>query len=182
MKKYILASVALALSMGIAHAGEAKFDGAYAGVQGAYSSIDGGDIDLDGFGGGAFGGYGKTFGKWYVGGELSLDYNKVDGKSGGAEIKKTYDYGVAARAGYLVTPKILGYGVVGWERGKFEAKADGAKDSTTLNGLRVGIGAETFVTDNISLRTEVNYVNWQSKHGVKAADEWGADVGVAYHF
>ena len=53
MKKYFLASVALALSLGVAHAGEANFDGAYGGVQGAYSRIDGGDVDLDGFGGGA---------------------------------------------------------------------------------------------------------------------------------
>lgn len=182
MKKYFLASVALALSLGVAHAGEANFDGAYGGVQGAYSRLDGGDVDLDGFGGGAFGGYGKTFGNWYVGGELSVDYNKVDGSKNGVDLEKKYSYGVAARAGYLVAPKVLGYGVVGWERGKFEAKAAGAKESEELNGLRVGIGAETFVKDNVSVRTEVNYVDWKGKGGADDGKEWRANVGVAYHF
>lgn len=178
MKKYVLASVALALSMGVANADDSKFDGAYAGVQGSYSKLDGGDVDLDGFAGGAFGGYGKSFGNWYVGGELSADYSKVDGSTSGVDVEKKYGYGAAVRAGYLVTPNILGYGVAGWERGKFEANAGGAKVSDDLNGLRVGIGAETFVHDKVSLRTEVNYVNWEEGAG----DEWRANVGVAYHF
>lgn len=178
MKKYFLASVALALSMGVAHAGDAKFDGAYAGVQGSYSKLDGGDIDLDGFSGGAFGGYGKSFGNWYVGGELSADYNKVDGSSNGVDIEKKYSYGAAARLGYLVTPNVLGYGVAGVERGKFEAKAVGGKISDDVTGLRLGVGAETFVRDNVSVRTEVNYVNWADDVG----DEWRANLGIAYHF
>ena len=178
MKKYFLASVALALSMGVAHAGEANFDGAYAGVQGSYSKLDGGDIDLDGISGGAFGGYGKSFGNWYVGGELSADYGKVEGSSSGIEIEKKYSYGAAARVGYLVTPNVLGYGLAGVERGKFEAKAGGLKDSDELTALRLGIGAETFVSEKVSVRTEVNYVNWEDGAG----DEWRANMGVAYHF
>ncbi|NTF17586.1 porin family protein [Agrobacterium rubi] len=177
MKKFFLASVALALSLGVANAGEAKFDGAYTGVQGSYSKLDS-DVDIDGFGAGAFGGYGKTFGNWYVGGELSADYSKVDGKSNGLELEKKYSYGAAARVGYLVTPNVLGYGIAGIERGKFEAKAGDLKASDELNGLRLGIGAETFVHEKVSIRTEVNYVNWEEGAG----KEWRANVGVAYHF
>jgi Opacity protein and related surface antigens len=178
MKKYFLASVALALSLGVANAGDAKFDGAYVGGQASYSKLDGGGIDIDGFGGGAFGGYGKTFGNWYVGGELSVDYSKVDGSSDGVKLEKKYSYGAAARAGYLVTPSVLAYGVVGVERGKFEVKAGGDKASDDLNAVRVGLGAETFVKDNISIRSEVNYLNWEGGDG----KEWRANVGVAYHF
>lgn len=178
MKKYFLASVALALSMGVAHAGEAKFDGAYTGVQGSYSKLDAGEFDLDGFSGGAFAGYGKSFGNWYVGGELSADYSKVEGSANKVDVEKKYSYGAAARLGYLVTPNVLAYGVGGVERGRFEAKAAGDKISDDVTGLRLGIGAETFVSEKVSVRTEVNYVNWEDDLG----DEWRANVGVAYHF
>jgi outer membrane immunogenic protein len=182
MKKYLLASVALALSLGVAHAGDSKFDGVYGGVDATYGSGKSTDVDVDGFGGGAFGGYGKTFGNWYVGGELNADFSKADGKEGGVSVEKKYSYGVAARAGYLLNDKILGYGVVGWERGKFEAKDATDKVSEELNGIRVGLGVETFVQKNISLRGELNYVDWKGKDGFGNGHEYRANVGVAYHF
>jgi outer membrane immunogenic protein len=194
MKKYFLASVALVLSMGVAHAGEAKFDGAYVGGQASYSKADidatvpgvgSGTVDGDGFGGGLFGGYGKTFGNWYVGGELSADYSKLEGSANGIDgsVKKEFGYGAAVRGGYLVTPKVLAYGVVGIERGKFKAKDDlGDSLSGYLTGYRVGAGAETFLTDNVSARAEINYIDWQDKGIIDGAKEWRANVGVAYHF
>lgn len=182
MKKYLLATVALALSMGMAHAGESKFDGLYGGVQGSYSRGDNTDIDIDGFGGGAFGGYGKTFGNWYVGGELSVDYNKVDGKDSGIDAEKKLSYGAAARAGYLFTPKVLGYGVLGWEQAKFEFSNGTDSLSKKINGVRVGLGVETFVKENITLRTEVNYIDWQGKNDLGDGGEVRANVGLAYHF
>lgn len=194
MKKIVLAAFALALSMGAAHAADAKFDGFYGGLKGTYSNggVDlGGDagvgtsLDIDGFGGGAFAGYGKTFGNWYVGGELSADYAKLSGEIAGsdADVTKSHSFGAAVRAGYLVSPNVLGYGLVGVERGKFKANIDGlGEDSANLIGFRAGIGAETFMTKNVSLRTEVSYVNWGGKGDVDGIDELRADVGVAYHF
>jgi Opacity protein and related surface antigens len=188
MKKYFLASVALALSLGVANAGEAKFDGAYGGIQGNYSNGEIGEsglsVDADGFGGGVFGGYGKTFGNWYVGGELSADYAKTEGSVAGIDldIEKKYSVGAAARVGYLITPKVMAYGVAGVERAKFKTSisdgVDSLKGSATVNGARFGVGAETFVTDIMSLRTEVDYINWNGGD----LDEWRAKVGVAYHF
>lgn len=182
MKKYLLASVALALSLGVAHAGDSKFDGAYGGVSASYGSGKNSDVDVVGFGGGAFGGYGKTFGNWYVGGELNADFSTADGSEGGVKLEKKYSYGVAARAGYLLNEKILGYGVLGWERGKFEGKDAAGKVSDDLNGIRVGLGVETFVHNNVSLRGELNYVDWKDKDGFGDGHEYRANIGVAYHF
>lgn len=182
MKKYLLASVALALSLGVAHAGDSKFDGAYGGVSTSYGSGKNSDVDVDGFGGGAFGGYGKTFGNWYVGGELNADFSTADGSEGGVKLEKKYSYGVAARAGYLLNEKILGYGVLGWERGKFEGKDAAGKVSDDLNGIRVGLGVETFVHNNVSLRGELNYIDWKDKDGFGDGHEYRANIGVAYHF
>jgi outer membrane immunogenic protein len=182
MKKYILASVALALSLGVAHAGDSKFDGVYGGVEANYGKAKNSDIDTDGFGGGAFGGYGRTFGNWYVGGELNADFSKADGSQGGIKLEKKYSYGVAARAGYLLNETTMGYGLVGWERGKFKARDSEVEVSGELNGIRVGLGVETFVKKNISLRGEVNYVDWQDHDGFGGGHEYRANVGVAYHF
>ena len=181
MKKIYLASVALALSFGAAHAGDSAFDGAYVGVQGDYVNGQNADIDVDGIGGGAFGGYGKSFGDWYVGGEISVGVSGADGSNAAASVEKKYAYGVAARAGYVFGDKVLGYGIVGWERGKFEGKVAFGDVSEELNGLRVGLGAETFVSEAVSVRTEVNYVDWKDK-GSFGGDEWRANVGVGYYF
>ena len=84
MKKTLFLAVAAAFLSAPAMAQDTAFDGLYLGLQGGYGQVspDGGDKD-SGFSGGAYGGYGVTFGKLYVAGEASVDLVRGEISGGG---------------------------------------------------------------------------------------------------
>lgn len=176
--KVILAVAALAMSYGVANAADKSFEGFYLGGQGEYSrtKIDG--EKGNGVSGTVFGGYGKEFGKWYLGGELGAGYSGVKTDTDAGEVKRGVTAGVAARAGYEIVPGVLPYGVVGLETAK--TKIDGSNELDY--GYRLGVGVEAFVKDNITVRSEVSYVDWKGKGDLPQSDEIRASVGVGYHF
>jgi opacity protein-like surface antigen len=176
MKKYLLAAVFAAMGAVGAHA--ADFGGAYVGGDVDYSRAD----DAKGFGGGLNAGYGVELGKWYIGGEVDGGIGKVDGDNAYGDVKKKNYYGAVGRFGYKATDTVLAYGLVGLEGGKFEAATASGKVSDNDWGYRLGVGVETFVKDNVTLRGEVNYVDWQGENGLPGGDEWRTSVGVGYHF
>lgn len=179
MKKIIIAAAALALGTAIAHA-DSDFDGLYAGVEGGYGSVklDGGNRD-SAFSGAGYAGYGVTYGKVYLGGEAGIGFNGAKNDVGGVTVKQKLNYGAKARAGYLATPKALVYGLAGWERAEFDVSGDGKH---TDDGFKVGIGAETFVQKNLSVRSEVSYTDWQGKGGLPGGNEVKTSVGLTSHF
>lgn len=178
--KVILAVAALALSYGVANAGDKSFEGFYLGGQGEYSrtKVDAGSSN--GVSGTVVGGYGKEFGKWYVGGELGVGYSGIKTDSDAGDVKRGVTTSVAARAGYEVAPGVLGYGVLGLEGAK--SKIEGAGVSEFDYGLRYGLGVEAFVKKNITVRSELSYVDWKGKGDLESSDEIRASVGVGYHF
>lgn len=182
MKKLLIAFAAVALSAATAHA-DTAFDGLYAGVSGAYGSsrIDGGDRDK-GFSGGAFAGYGTSFGKVYLGGEAGIGLSGIEHDAGGVSVEQKLNYGATARVGYVATPKVLAYGLAGWERAEVEIDDGTSVAKETDDGLKFGLGAETFIKDNLAARTELTYTDWKGRNGVPASDEIKTSVGVALHF
>jgi opacity protein-like surface antigen len=168
MKKLLLASVFAVVGAMNVHA--ADFGGAYVGGDIGYSKSD----DVKGFDGGITAGYGVEMGKWYIGGELGGGLSKADGN----DIEKKYYYTGAARLGYKATDKVLAYGVLGLEGAKFDNGPSSARDW----GYRYGVGVETFVKDNVTVRGQVDYVDWQGEKGLPGDGEWRTSLGVAYHF
>jgi len=195
MKKILLASAALgaALAFGsAAYAGPAKsFDGPYVGVEagvGVSNTSVPAPASADLYGQGAFGGifagYGKTFNSFYVGGEANGSFGNIETEDFAGTLEKNLGYGVAARAGYVLGSSTLGYGVLGWERGRFELKDTIGTEKDWVDGLRLGAGVEQGVSDSVSLRGELNFVKWQDKdfsYDVEA-HEINAKVGLSYRF
>jgi len=185
-KTFLAAAAALALTAGVAHAAPKNFDGFYVGAEigGAVAGTEnlGADFYGNGFTGGIFGGYGATFNDFYVGAELNGSITNLDTDFGNASLKKKHGYGIAARLGYLFAPSTLGYGVVGWERGRFELSSNGVDDSAWVDGLKVGAGLEYALDRNLSVRGELAFINWDKKDVGTKSHEIDAKVGVAYHF
>jgi opacity protein-like surface antigen len=183
MKKLLVISVAaVALSAGFASAAEKKFEGFYLGGSGSYSKAEAESFDDKPIGAFVLGGYGKQFGKWYVGGEISGGYAKTELGDATASVERDLTYGVAARAGYEVMPGILGYGLVGVEGASTKVKVAGTSDDVMDYGLRYGIGAEAFVAKNWTIRSEVSYIDWKGKDQAPSSEEIRATIGVGYHF
>ena len=106
---------------------------------------------------------------------------------------------VTARAGWLASPSTLFYvkGGPAWigsatDFAYWNNVAPNATGKRTLAGLQVGLGAETFVTSNVSVRVEALYTGVGGKivlNGTINANEFAlqpsvlaATTGVALHF
>lgn len=127
-----------------------------------------GSADKTGFDYGGFIGYGAVVGdSVYLGGEASLGAGGGKASRTLAGSKVTVDpglrYGVAARAGFVVTEGGMLYGKVGLERHKLETSILGAKKKLTQKGLVYGVGYEQQLNDNMALRAEVSRVNYDDK-------------------
>jgi len=190
MKHLLISTAAAVLLLGTAAANAgpayAPFDGFYVGgeVGGVNSktSVDSSDkLYGQGVTGALFAGYGVTYNSIYFGAEANGSLSSLKTTFGDDDLKRQYGFGVAGRLGYVVAPATLAYGVVGWERGKFELKAADVTDSQWLDGIRLGLGLEHKLTQNVSVRGEFDYTNWQKKDGLQA-DEFALKAGVAYHF
>lgn len=180
MKKLIIALAATVLAASAAHA-DSAFDGFYAGVNGSYGKVDAGPSDDTAFSGSAFAGYGVTFDKFYFGAEADAGLSGAEIKDGGTTFEQKWNYGATARVGYVVSPKVLAYGVAGWHRAELEAK-NGASEDASADGLSFGFGAETFVKKNVTARSELTYTDWNGKDGAPDAKEIKTTVGLAVRF
>ena len=127
-----------------------------------------GSTNKKGFDYSGFVGYGAVVGdSLYLGGEASLGAGGGKSSRNLAGSRVTIDpglrYGVAARAGFVVTEGGLLYGKVGLERRKVEASIIGSKKTVTEKGLVYGVGYEQQLTSNMSLRGEVLRVKYDDK-------------------
>ena len=187
------------------------FNGGYVGIQGGYESTkadvtDTGQgafaginfkdqISLTGANGGLFAGYGKKFDNLYLGGEIEGSLSGADSKTSlttGAgtitmNLEHKYDYGASIRAGMFPTKDTLIYGKVGFVRGEF--KDTSVNFTKTVNGLRFGIGSETAIAPNLSVRADWSYTDYSKASYTDATQVGTANpssnlfrVGVAYSF
>jgi len=182
MKKLLITVAILAIGAVSAHA-DSAFEGLYAGVEGGFghTSPDVGNKD-SAFSGGAYAGYGLTFDKFYLGAEAGIGLNGTEFSSGGVTYSREFQYGATAKAGYVVTPKHLVYGLVGYERAEVKADDGVTVAKGTNDGIRFGAGTETFVAKNVTARSEVSYTDWRGKGGLPDSGEWKGTVGLGVRF
>lgn len=176
LNSVLMAGVMALASVGFAHA--ADFGGAYVGAKTGYSTTKMSNSDGHGWSGGIVTGYGITDGPWYFGGEIEGGLSHVSGVDKSASVAKKGYYTGAGRIGYKATDSVMAYGLLGLEGAQFDV----AGASKTDWAYRYGVGVEGFVASNVSLRGEVNYVDWKGTHGLPGKGEWRTGVGASYHF
>lgn len=193
MKKYLVAGAALVASLS-SSAFAANFTGPYAGLTLGANSLQSGYTQSSGDGNGSertrsastlfnyglFGGYGQTFGQFYVGGELLLATTSgqakyASGNNAGtafalATVKETYSVNPVVRLGALIAPKTLAFVKMGVAGSQFKASAiplGAGRSATTykktLWGYSLGAGMETLVTDSISVRADYTFNLYPTK-------------------
>lgn len=180
MNKRILGGLAAATLLSMAGISAAHADtplaGGYAGVQGGYD-IFGFGTNGKGIEGGVYMGYNAPVAeKVLVGGEVN--FNLTDAKSSLAGAKAKNDYGIAARAGYLVTDSSMLYVRGGYSRALIRVDNLGSKH---FDGWNVGGGIEAALTDSMSVRAEFVYTRYNSGLGLHP-NQKNMNIGVAYHF
>lgn len=206
------------LCVGAAAEVKAEDTGLYVGLQAGYgaatfeqnrTSTAGGasswssDLGGNGFVGGLFGGYGRTFGSFYLGGEGTVEYGKIEGNfSDQANYNRTISleetYSLSMRPGYFLTPQTLAYGRVGWAASKFKVSQDATgaapmpQTDEWVNGIVAGFGLEQEVAKSLALRLDYRHTFYyeeptNSNTAGTRTDKYSIDsdiisVGVLYKF
>lgn len=205
-KSLLVATFAASAVLGAASVASANPE-FYAGAQLGYQDISlktveqgsgfEGTIDgeaIDGFAGSIFAGTKFNLNNdFFVGAEANVgtstaEYkdNFGDGDSGKIEAK--ISYGIAALAGINLTADTALYGRLGYQRTKLDFKYDDS-EKLNFNGVRVGVGMETALAQQLALRLDWSQTYYSSK---SEQDDWGTfkaepteslfQVGVSYQF
>ncbi|WP_336957890.1 porin family protein [Sphingobium aquiterrae] len=161
MKTAIFAAIAAAcVSVPAFAQDEAPFTGPRAGVTVGYDKFQG----EDGVSYGVTAGYDIALAPRVVGGvDVALGDSTVDG----ASTKVSRDLAASLRLGYVVTPRILAFGKVGYASSRFEVGGVGA----ALEGVRYGGGLEYGVTPHTYISAEYQRSEYEQNIG-------GRDAGV----
>ena len=140
---------------------------------------------------GIFAGYGRYFDWFYLGAEInasttnadstssysSTDFTDADSSSGTVELEARTSYGIALLPGIKLNDSSLLYVRLGYLRTDFKASAnfnevDGAgvttanfsgSDNEWRNGFNYGVGIETAVAENVSIRGEYTHTNYNTE-------------------
>lgn len=99
-----------------------------------------------------------------------VHYSNVETTLGDeASASDTYGFDLGLRAGYLLTPSTLGYvlGGYAWQKGEIDSP-DGDLDSDR-DGYFVGVGVETAIAGNWTLKTEYRFTQFSDDNFLEDA-------------
>ena len=150
----------------------------------------------------AFAGYNMVFDRWLAGGEVSYQPQISDNRInyGGNTFALGSSSGiisVTGRIGYLAQPDLLLYGFAGYagRQQNFEAIFGSStyKSGVWANGLTGGLGLEYALTNNLFLRGEVEYSQFNATNFTapgqgfsvgsrRDSSRYGGTVSVGYRF
>lgn len=152
--------------------------GPYFGVGVTHDNVaTGGDLEgagINGIGGTVFAGYDLALSaNTFFGVEANFDLASAKAGSADDRLEIDHAFGATARLGYNLNDNTALYGRIGYQRGRGTEIVDAEGFSTSLDGLRLGAGLETAVTDRISLRAEYNHTHYSF------SDELEADLAPA---
>jgi outer membrane immunogenic protein len=155
-----------------------NWSGFYVGAGGGFGAFGSGGDALAPFGelggGGGFGeltaGYDHMLtDRILLGGfiDAHLGSMKAEVKLGGLPFLKLtskYGFDVGARLGYLLNDSTLGYvlGGYAWQRIEASDPGFGLDEHENMDGYVLGVGMETAVRDNWSIKTEYRYTRYDS--------------------
>lgn len=192
-------------------------DGFYVGAQVGYDSYryrasvsdtaaDIAESDVysaNGWLGGLFLGYGQNINEWfYLGAEAVANATNaqntnsitVGAASANDKFQVNNSYGLGILPGVKVTDTLLGFVRLGWNWANIKLSGTdttgaSASSTKTVNGFNFGLGMETLLKDNWSLRTEFDHTWYNSINlsaGAATASVNPSDnqytLGLIYHF
>ncbi len=169
-----------------------NWSGFYIGVGGGFganvsklSSDFAPGVSFDGIGGeGAFGeltvGYDHMISPRFLVGAFAAGHygnieTSLDAFGFGASIEEKYGFDGGLRAGYLFTPTTLGYISGGYSWQKSELDFEGEGFDWDKDGYFVGVGMETAVSGNITLKGEYRFTQFSTGN---VLDEFDIPDGV----
>lgn len=137
------------------------------------------DADFKGIGGEGLLGGGLVGFNWQVsesfvlGVQGDIGWTNIDAKLelGPFEAKAGPDFiaNASLRAGYLVTPETLFYLIGGYSYAEYKLDLDGGNDfDQNYDGLHIGTGMETRLTDRLTARIEYRYTKF-------GGEDWDTD-------
>jgi len=166
MKTIVLAAVA-ALTAFASPALAQDFTGARVGATVGYDNVQG----VEDVAYGAVVGYDAAVApRVTLGAEATLGDSEVDAYG----VHASRDLAVALRAGYVLAPRVLAFGKVGYATTRVEAFGD----HTNVEGVRFGGGLEVATTKNTYVSAE--YARTEYEDGLGGRDQ--ALVGVGFRF
>ncbi|MCB4859105.1 porin family protein [Sphingobium sp. RSMS] len=171
MKTVIFAALAAAAVSAPAFAQDAApFTGPRAGVTLGYDKVGG----EEGFSYGVSTGYDLAVApRITFGPEVSFSDSTADDNFG---IDVSRDLAASIRLGYVVTPRVLAFGKVGYATTRFEDTVEG--DFGNLEGVRYGGGVEFAVTGNTYISAEYQRTEYEADFGGRDAGV----VGIGFRF
>ncbi len=194
----VLSSVAAAALLVSTSAFAAEgFGGVYAGGQIGYDSygidlddgVDSVSLNADGIEGGIYVGYNWLFDRVVVGVEgqaaLSDADTTISTEDFDFSLKAKETYGISARVGTLIGDNALVYVLGGWVNTRFKADAAGllsGDDSERLNGWRAGVGVEAKVSENVSVRAEYAYSDYEVSGDLVEPKNSAFQFGIGWYF
>ena len=95
-------------------------------------------------------------------GNIGPDLDLTLGGTLNASVENSYGFDAGLRLGYLVTPTTLGYllGGYSWQKFEFDTNIPGLNEDWDRSGFIVGVGMETVITGNWTLKTEYRYADY----------------------
>jgi len=189
MKRLLLASVAMAAMSAPSFAQGISFDGLRTDLGNGPiadrpgEAFPGGSMEsAGGAGPGAFTVSGITFEhlRAGAGGGFPGQAARPGGGTAGAVFDDTFV--LARRAGYLVSPKLMPYGSIGWEVSRPDSGFLPATRDDWHNGVRFGAGAEYAFTASVFARAEFDYTRFAAEGNGMAPDRTQVLLGVSYRF
>ncbi len=171
MKTAIFAAIAAAaVSVPAFAQDDAPFTGPRIGVIAGYDNIHG----HDGFTYGATTGYDVAITpRLTVGPEVSFSDSTMKNRFG--DYHASRDLAASVRLGYVVTPRVLAFGKVGYANSRFDYNAGG---HDTLEGVRFGGGVEYSVTPRTYISAEYQRTEYENDFGGRNAGL----IGVGFRF
>lgn len=150
--------------------------------------------------GGLFAGYGLYFDWFYMGAEINVSTSAADGSyhyfnnsvPGGllfsADAEARTSYGIALLPGVKINDSTLFYVRLGWLRTDFKGSVSLIDSATTSfsysnnnwrNGFQYGVGMESYVAENVSLRGEFTHTAYGNTTRSIAFTDPVSGLGVA---
>ena len=142
------------------------FSGPYIGAGVTLDNVQGsGDVEglgASGIGGTVFAGYDLALGQnAFVGLEANADLNTADVELDTDELETVeadWGWGVGGRIGYKLNASTALFARVGYARNRVSAD----DVSAWADGVRYGVGLQTSLTQNVSLRAEFSQFNYEA--------------------
>lgn len=105
-----------------------------------------------------------------------IETGLADSTAGGGGTDNSRDLSASVRVGYVVTPKVLAFGKVGYASSRFETT--GTDQGAALEGVRYGGGLEYGVTPRTYISAEYQRTEYEQHVGGRDA----AMVGIGLRF